>query len=408
MKTNRSKKSLTTDASLLKQINYARILGLLRCQPRLTRAEIARQLGLTRSTVTVITAELITEGLIREGKETTPGTEGGRPGVELELNPEGAFFIGVAIGVEDIRVVELDLSAQVVNRVQEPIRSERDPATLSQQLVRLIRQVQQASPERYARARGIGITVPGSLNREGCVLRAPLLYWHDVNLRTYLEPHIDLPLFIDNDANAAALAEVYLSSTTYSRSLLYILLDVGVGGGIVINNRLLRGADGTANEISEMMVDPQITRGSEEARPGTLGDLVSKTGLLKHYYQQSGEWVDLSEFLTRLAQSDAIAQTVVQAWAQFLGWSLIGLVNILNPERVVFGGQLIVLLPFVKDQLNQMLRNCVPRGDVYGFSNHADSRLEISRFGEDSAAIGGAVLGYQSLFQVPDLVLLQR
>lgn len=98
MKTNVHQKPLTPDASLLKQINFTRILSLLRYYPRLTRAHMAPQTGLTRSTVTVITIELIATGLVHKGRETTSGPDGGRPGVELELNRDGAFFIGAAIG----------------------------------------------------------------------------------------------------------------------------------------------------------------------------------------------------------------------------------------------------------------------------------------------------------------------
>ena len=105
MRTNSANK-LSADTSLLKQINYVRILGLLRCHAGLSRADIARQTGLTRSTVTVITAELIADELIRQGAAMASQPGGGRPGVELELHPEGAFFIGAAIEADHLKVVE--------------------------------------------------------------------------------------------------------------------------------------------------------------------------------------------------------------------------------------------------------------------------------------------------------------
>lgn len=410
MKTNRTKRAPTTDASLLKQINYARILSTVRRTPHLPRAEIARQTGLTRSTITVITAELIDKGLLREGAETIAGQSGGRPGIGLDLNPEGAFFIGAAIGAEHLTVVELNLAAQVVNRIQEPLGQNRAPESVIQALAKLIQQVRQANPLAKERLRGIGLTVPGTLNLEGVVVRAPLLGWQEIDLRSHLESLIDLPLFVDNDANAAALAEVYLGSAIECSSLLYLLLDTGVGGGIVIDNRVYRGAYGTASEVCELIVDPRSDRnGNSNGEDfGKMGPLVEKAGLLKRYQQQSGEAADLPLLLSKLQAGDAIAQAVIREWATFLGWGLTSLVNILNPERVVLGGQLTVLLPYVKEQLDAMLRDCVPGTGVYGFFSNAKSRFEISEFGEDSAAIGGAVLAYQSLFQVPDLVLLQR
>jgi predicted NBD/HSP70 family sugar kinase len=406
MKTNVSQKALVTDASLLKQINFVRVLSLLRYHPHLTRADIARRTGLTRSTITGITAELITAKLLREGKETASGIGGGRPGVELELNPEGAFFIGAAIGVENIRVVELNLAAQVTYHVQMPIQTVADPALITQQLTELIQRIWQDYPQNQARVRGIGITVPGSLNREGIILRAPWLHWKNVDLQTYL--HLDVPLYVENDANAGALVEMYLSGSMPSHSLLYLFLDVGVGAGMILNNRLLRGAGGTASEIRELMIDPHCPPAEQGECPGTLEALCSKKGLLTAYQQQSGERIDLDTLLSRLKQSDAIAQAVVRKWGKYLSWGVRGLIGVLNPEQVVFAGQLSVLIPYVQAQLDRMLRDCLPDGSGYSFDSTARFRLRVSQFGEDAAAIGGAVLVYQSLFQMPDLLKLHQ
>lgn len=405
MKTNLHQKPLTTNASLLKQINFTRILSLLRYHPGLTRSQLAQRTGLTRSTVTVITGELIATGLVREGQETVSGPEGGRPGVELELNPEGAFFIGAAIGDEQIRVVELNLAAQVTRRIQSPIR-DTHPNTVTQQLLELLEQIWQANPQGEARSRGIGITVPGSLDREGRILLAPRLHWKQVDLRPYLNQHLKLPLFIENDANAGALVEMYLSGAMPGHSLLYLFLGIGVGAGMVLNHRLLRGAGGTACEISELMIDPRCAGASIARMPGTLEALCSKAGLLEEYRHQSGESIDFSTLRVRLQQADPIAQTTVKHWGQYLGWGVRELADILNPERIVFGGLLAEFLLHVQDQLDQMLGNCLPDGSGYGFDPAARFRLAISNFGEDSAAIGGAALVYQSLFQMPDLLLL--
>ncbi|BAS58078.1 MULTISPECIES: ROK family transcriptional regulator [Leptolyngbya] len=407
MKANLSKKPLATDASLLKQINFTRILSLLRYLPHLTRAQIAHRTGLTRSTVTLITAELIEAGLVREGKSTASGTEGGRPGIELELNPEGAFFIGVAIEDEILRVVELNFAAQVTRRVEIPI-TDTAPDIIAQQLIELIQQVWEANPESKARSRGIGITIPGSLDRQGIVLRAPRLGWKNIDLRTYLDLYLDVPLYIENDANAGALAEMYLSGSMPSHSLLYLFLNVGIGAGMVLNNRLVRGAGGTASEVSELMIDPHDSDTPADVRPGTFEALCSKRGLLHAYYRRTGEIINLETLLCCLEGGDAIAQAVVNEWGKYLSWGVRGLVGVLNPEQIVFGGQLAGLIPYVRDQFDEMLQGCLPDGSGYGFDQAARFRLKISRFGKDSTAIGGAVLVYQSLFQMPDLLLLHH
>lgn len=407
MKANPRKKPLASDASLLKQINFTRILSLLRYSPHLTRAKIADRTGLTRSTVTIITAELMDAGLLQEGKETASGAEGGRPGVELALNPEGAFFIGVAIEDECLRVVELNFAAQVTRRVEVPI-TDTAPEVIAHQLIELIQQVWEANPQSKARSWGIGITIPGSLDRQGIVLRAPRLHWKNVDLRTYLDLYLDVPLYIENDANAGALAEMYLSGSMPSHSLLYLFLGVGIGAGMVLNNRLIRGAGGTASEVAELMLDPHCSDAPIEMRPGTFEALCSKKGLLHAYYHRTEETIDLDLLLSQLKHTDETAQSVVKEWGKYLSWGVRGLVGILNPEQIVFGGQLTGLLPYVQNQLDDVLQSCLPDGSGYGFDRSARFRLKISKFGEDAAAIGGAVLVYQSLFQMPDLLLLHQ
>lgn len=201
---------------------------------------------------------------------------------------------------------------------------------------------------------------------------------------------------------------MYLSGSMPSHSLLYLLLDVGVGAGVIINNRLLRGAGGTASEVRELTIDPHSVNVSAGERPGTLEALCSKVGLLNAYHRHSGEFIDLDTLLSRLEQADAIAIEVVKQWGKYLSWGVRGLVGVFNPERIVFGGQLKVLVPYVQDQLDEILQNCLPDGSGYGFDSAARFQLGICRFGEDSAAIGGAVLVYQSLFQMPDLLLLHE
>jgi predicted NBD/HSP70 family sugar kinase len=136
--------------------------------------------------------------------------------------------------------------------------------------------------------------------------------------------------------------------------------------------------------------------------------LCSKVGLLRAYQQHSGEWIDLDLFVSKIEHRNAIAQAVVTEWGKYLSWGVRGLIGILNPERIVFGGQVAVLLPYVQDQLDEMLQGCLPDGSGYSFSGATRFQLEVSQFGEDSAATGGAVLAYQSLFQMPDLLLLHQ
>jgi predicted NBD/HSP70 family sugar kinase len=391
--------SSTTHPAVLKQINTARLLELLRCHAPIARAELARLTGLTRSTVTVITAELIDQGLVQAGGEVA-AKGSGRPGVGLVLNPDGAFFIGAAIESEHLTVVKLNLAAQTVARIQQPL-VKTEPEPVLQQLVQLIDQIRLAEPSDNSRLRGVGLSIQGVLNLDGVVIRAPFLGWSGVDLRRYLQPYLDLPLFVDNDANAAALAEVYLGNAMQSSSLLYILINNGIGSGIIINNRVFRGAYGTAGEISALMSNPPGQDNVSEC-----GHRVGKEDLLDRYRELGGKATNLLELVERLEAKEVTAHTVVQEWAEILGRGLISVASLLNPEQIVLGGPLTVLFPYVKDALVAQLRDKMPRQGERGFFSNPKARLAVSSFGKDASAVGGAVLAYQSLFRVPDLVLL--
>ncbi|MEW6497066.1 MAG: ROK family protein, partial [Cyanobacteriota bacterium] len=276
------------------------------------------------------------------------------------------------------------------------------------QLVRLIDRLRQSNPLSRQRLRGIGLTIQGTLNLDGVIICAPFLGWQGVDLRRYLQPHLDLPLFVDNDANAAALAQVYLGNAMPTHSLLYLLINKGMGAGIVINNRVFRGAYGTAGEVGAWLTEPICNAvDGMSNQPRDLGLSVGREALMRHYRERGGTASDIGELVEHLAQAEPLARMLIGEWAQVLGWGIINLVNAFNPERIVIGGSLTALIPYVKDQLDAMLRHYVPGDGADGFFSNPNARFEVSAFGEDAAAIGGAVLAYQSLFQVPDLVLLK-
>lgn len=161
------------------------------------------------------------------------------------------------------------------------------------------------------------------------------MHWQNVDLGTYLNLQLGVPLFVENDANAGALVKMYLSGAVPDHSLLYLLLGIGMGAGVVLNNRLLRGTGGTASEVRELMIDPHSSHSSVKGCPETFEALCSKSGLLSVYHQHSGEPSNLDTFISRLEQADAIAQAVVQEWGTYLSWGVRGLIGVLNPERIV-------------------------------------------------------------------------
>jgi len=218
--------------TFLRDINQARVLRLLREKGVLSRAEVARYLCLTRSTVTLVVGELIKKGLIAPTGEAFCTQLTGRPGAALKLNGEGAFFLGIEIGANEVHLLLINLFGSIVYRQTVPHRS-TNPEVVCQDLIDVVLRVWSKRLKNSARLRGVGFAVSGLINTRGVIRKAPTLGWHDVDLKNELLLKLPLPAFAENDANAAALAELSFGGRVGYSDLCVLLLDFGVGAGII-------------------------------------------------------------------------------------------------------------------------------------------------------------------------------
>ena len=193
--------------SLIRHINQARVLRLLKDRGNLSRAELARCLNLTRTTLTFVTGALIEAGLVTEAGESSVAQATGRPGTALRLNPDGAFFLGAEIAAEHIHLILINLEGLIICRETAKLQS-RKPESVCDQLVRMVESVWSGRLESSSRLRGVGVTVSALVNAHGVIRIAPTFGWDRVDLRGALKSKFNIPVFVDNDANGAALAEL--------------------------------------------------------------------------------------------------------------------------------------------------------------------------------------------------------
>jgi predicted NBD/HSP70 family sugar kinase len=375
----------------IKRINQARILNLLRVQGKMSRAEIARQLTLTRSTVSLLTADLMKSGVIIDCKHFSSVQTTGRPSVGMQLNPKGGYFIGVEIGVERIRVIALNLMVEILSKISTPLKT-KDPAAVEDQVVALIRKVQGNTLRGHPRLLGVGITVPGMLNRRNIVEYASMLGWRNVDLRPNIEEKLGIPVCIENDANAAALAEFYFGGTNVDENLFYLLLDVGVGGGMIIDGKIYTGSFGTAGEIGHLRL-PLSLDFDGEFQTKSFEDCVGKGALLKLYKQSGGHREDFFELYKQLEMGDAAALRAVSQWGKMLSMGILTIIDIVNPSHIVLGGPLAKLFPFAQKSFSLLL-------PMDPFPGARSVQFIQSRFNEDACVMGAAAIVYESLFRV--------
>ena len=378
--------------TFLRDINQARVLRLLKEKGVLSRAEIARYLGLTRSTVTLVIGELIKERLIAPTGEAFITQPTGRPGTALQLNGEGAFFLGVEIGAAEVHLLLINLFGSVIHRQTVPHRSTR-PEGVCQDLADLVLQIWSKRLKNSDRLRGVGFAVSALINRQGVIRKAPTLGWHDVDLKNELLEKLPLPAFAENDANAAALAELSFGGRVGYSDLCVLLLNFGVGAGIISERKLFRGYLGLAGEIGHLCLDPAKRRPDEEI--GFLESCVGRNTLLAAYQRAGGKAKDLVGFMKDLKENGSAARNAVETWAEWLALTISNLADIANPKLVVLAGPLSELYPFVERKVRKRL-------EERRFPTVEELEIEVSTFGSDCAALGGAALVFNGLFSVPD------
>jgi glucokinase-like ROK family protein len=355
--------STTADQNLVRQFNTTVVLDALRYRAPLSRAELAAHTGLNRSTISSIIKGLLDDGLVQE--TTLQSDRVGRPGMLLALNPAGGFALGIEIGVDFISLIATDFVANVFWRE----RANSDPAE-GQSLIleRAFAMTQRALDEGKARGLrplGIGMGVPGLIDlRQGVLLVGPHLGWRDTPLRPMWTRRFNLPVFVENDANAAALGEYFFGVARGVDVLVYLGSGVGLGGGIIIGGKLFRGSHGYAAEVGHMTIQPDGElcvcgkRGCLETLvgPHAVVDRVKQTlrkGMATTMLPASGpelERISFAKVLEAAKQGDGVALAALQEVGRYLGIG--NLVNIFNPEMVVLGGELNraseILLPVVE------------------------------------------------------------
>ncbi|MFE4835898.1 ROK family protein [Arthrobacter sp. NPDC056691] len=378
-------------SSTLRHINQARVLDALRRHGPRSRIGLSELLGLQRSTITVITGALIDDGLVREMHADGPAPKGaGRPRVTLELCPEGAYFAGLDLGNETSTAIVVDLSGSEVGRASAAT-DRTDPAAAEKNLLALLETVLTKHAGVRARLQGIGITVPGTVV-EGKIQRAPILGWRHVTFGDLIARGTGVPVSIDNDANAAAISEAQFGIGRDSSDLLYILLDTGVGSGLVLDRRIYRGSLGQVGEVGHI----RIPRGdgSPAAKWPSVEDVIGLSGLRKSYTALGGTATGFAGFLQDLAADGKAAASAAAEWQQHLSWFTSALVWMLSPQLVVFGGRASAILS------NDEAMSAV----VHGTEADPDrTQFAVSAFGADAIAMGAAALPMSEFFSLPAL-----
>eukprot|EP01037_Dinobryon_pediforme_P014080 gene14080-14198_t len=381
----------------VRHINEIRVLETVFRHGKMSRASIARQLGLTRSTASSLVSGLVEEGLIIEDEiEDSRDVRTGRPGTLVRLNAHHAVFIGADIGVGRISIIAIDLEATVVAESHEKLdMANLQPAIIIEQLTRSVRAIMDRLSATY-HIRSLCLTVPGIVDHDGMVLRAPILGWANIPVLQMVSAAIpEIPLLIaENDANAFAMAELYNAGADAPNSALYIFLDAGVGGAIISSGEILRGHDGYAGELGHIILGDE---GFVDLAtiPGSLESFIGRDAVLARYSFHGGIAKDLDEFIAAAERQESAATATLVDWAFYLGRALASLTSIFNPEKIVLGGPVSAIFKYCESDVLHSLNRHLLLG-------HPVPNIAVSSLGANGPAIGAASLLHKRILSVDE------
>jgi predicted NBD/HSP70 family sugar kinase len=353
--------------------------------------------------------ELLAEGFVREvGRNVSAA---GRPGVLLELNPDSGWIIGSDIGVGHLSVVLANLRARVSWRRQVPFSLDDDVEAVLDRLTLLMVEAKETAEASQLRLLGAGVAVPGLVDVAGGRLRfEPNMGWRDVPLRDQLAERLGMPVFVDNDANAAALAERYFGAAQGVEDFVYVVANIGLGTGLVIGGQIHYGLSGFAGEAGHTTIDPLGppcrcgNRGCWErlASLRSLVERVSTPGSPRAaasdpLIDDGAHPVDLTTLLDAARGGDALVLEALRETGVYLGIGIANLVNLFNPALVAFGGSLSqahdYLLPVAREVVRQR-----------AMAELRETRIVVSAFLQDACVMGGVALVLHDILSRPRLV----
>ena len=399
----------SVDHATMRDMNLALILDILRSEAPLSRAELAVKTGLNKATVSSIVRGLLEHGWVKELGANSEPAEVGRPGINLAPDPDAGYFIGAEINVDFISIIITNFAVEVVSRRFESSGMLKDQQAGLDRFLFLLAESEQQVRRNGHDLFGIGIGVPGLVDvSSGRLLFAPNLNWRDVPLRDLVQAQIDTPVFVMNEANQAALGELFFGAGRDSDFMLYVSAGIGIGGGIISNGRLVEGATGFAGEVGHMTV----VRDGLPCNCGNHGCWETEAGLralcrrieeqvssgCSSLLQEAGgdfNQLDISQVVQAAQRGDEVALRALTETAEWLGIGMAGLVNVLNPQRVVFGGPLSLahefILPAIRATVNQRAWDWT----------HDQAEIVLANHGRDAAVFGGVASIYRELLNSP-------
>ena len=384
------KKANVARSNTIRDINRQIVLNYVRERGPISRAEIAHETALQRSTVSLIVEELRVDGLIEEisGEST-----GGRPPILLSLRTADAVAIGVDIGTNRTIVATSDLAGRVLE--EQSFDTHPDAQETTKRIIDAARKLIRRNNDTIE---GMGVSLPGLVNSDGTEMFVPTFDWRDLPLAKELSDGTGLPVTIDNDANAAALAELWFGRPEIRevRDFILVLVEDGVGTGIVFDGQVYRGENGAAGEFGHMTIGQGAPVACASGSRECWEAFASERSALARYRILASSTngaadVTFSGLVDLALRGDGPARQALKETARYLGIGIANLIRGLAPEAVIVGGPIVRSWPVIAEDIKTTVEATICRG-------LPSTRIIASTLGPEPTLMGALSLVLASKF----------
>ena len=385
----------------LRDHNRRRVVEELQRRGTASRADLARITGLSRSTISSLVGELQESGVVVETETANDGDAGrshgqGRPPVLLTLDRRAGALVGIDFGHADVRVAVADLSRTILAERRRDMDVDHAGTKALDAAAELVHAVLDEAGVPRDKVLGAGMGVAGPVDHEADIVHrsAILPSWGDIRPGAEMHKRLGIPVFIENDANLGAMAEVAMGAAKGVDDAVYLMIAAGIGAGIVVGGQIIHGAAGTAGELGHVLLDDNgpICRCGNR---GCLETLAAGPAIVELLQRTHGPSLTLDAVLELVEQEDPGALRAVADAGRAVGRALAALVNVLNPEVIVIGGELAA----AGDAILDPIRAAIAR---YAIPSAADDvRVVPSPLGGRAEVLGALILAAHRA-DVPD------
>ncbi len=383
--------------AMVRRWNVMRVFHALRHVGTASHGDLVVATGLDPATVTAVLRQLRDRGWVHAVDDAveSPPTRSGRPPIRLAIDPAAGLLVGARLEPGAVRVVATTLAGEPRGAWQG--EAPDDPAGAVAALDAGIDVLLRDLGARRETVRAVGVGVPALVTRDGHLAFGPNLAWQDVPLQTLLGHGWSVPVVVDNDTKAAAIAERLFGAGQDVRDFVVVAGHSGVGGALFLDGRLVRGASGFAGELGHVTVVP----GGRPCGCGDRGCLeayLSERALVGQLHERGGpaHVRGYDDVAALAAAGDTGALGLLADVGALLGGVLADLVDLLDPERIVLAGALTHVVPFLSGYVEAALR-------APGLARHRPAcAVLVSPLGPDVVPMGGIALAMDAIVAVPD------